>query len=164
MKFSEITSRLNGISTPFFGLSWEPATSDVQVVRGLVAFLEGRRLLYEDHHPPDWPSISGIQRIEHSVEAIRTFLTEVLVKGGICSELAESIRLMRRACMDLLTELERFLAYLTTVAGTSLDEEESQTYANSVESARSHIVFFRHAVKIMAEVAQAHGIESDGAD
>lgn len=159
MRFSEITSRLNGISTPFFGVSWEPATSDVQVVRGLVAFMQGRRLLYEGHHPPDWPSIVGVQRVEHSVETIRIFLTDTLVRGGTGDELAESIGIMRRECMDLLTELERFLSYLSNVAGTSLDEEGSGTYADNVESARSNIVFFRQAlIKILAEVSKAHGV------
>ena len=62
MRFSEIATRLTGISTPIFGVSWTPAQSDVDAVRRTLVFLEDRRVLYaperwcEGEGGPGWGS------------------------------------------------------------------------------------------------------------
>jgi hypothetical protein len=91
-------SRLTGISTPFGGASWEPATADVDVAQRVLAFLEDRRALY---------SPSEMEIAEHVVQSvieIRRFLTEVLGDGGVTQELAGSLRAMRGACRAFLDE------------------------------------------------------------
>lgn len=96
MHFKEIATRLNGFSTPIFGVSWTPPTSDRQVARKVVVFLEDRRVLYE-------PSQAEIpQWCVESVLEIRVFLTDVLAAGGIADELDSALRAIRSACRAFL--------------------------------------------------------------
>lgn len=39
VRFSEIAARVNGLSTPIFGVSWTPPPADVEVARRVVAFV-----------------------------------------------------------------------------------------------------------------------------
>jgi len=159
MKLSEIASRLNGISTPFLGISWTPATSDVQVVRGLIMFLEGRRLLYNSHPGPRF-SVESIRRVERSVSEIRSFLTDLLVKGGTGSELTESLRLLRQASMDCLSAMERWLDFLDANWQVQYQRARTLVHDPNVEDFRAHMLLFRETVnKIMGEVADAHGMQ-----
>lgn len=160
MKFSEVASRLNGISTPFFGVSWTPATSDVEVVRGVILFMEGRRILYECHHTADWPFKSGIERMEKSVGEIRAFLTESLVKGGISAELAESLKIMRQATMDCLDGLERWLEFFDIWVDRPFDMARVAAQGAAVDDLKATVALFRLTMnKVMEEVAEAHRLE-----
>lgn len=59
MRFTEIAARLTGISTPIFGVSWNPPEAERTVARRIVTSLEDRRVLYADselevpHHRVD---------------------------------------------------------------------------------------------------------------
>ncbi len=100
MKFPEIPARMTGFSTPVFGISWEPATSDVRVARKVLTFLEDRRVLY----------VEGDREIADycvaSVVDIRRFLTDVLGDGGIADDLADHLRAMRTAGRRFLDRLQ----------------------------------------------------------
>ncbi|MEA2274560.1 MAG: hypothetical protein QOI98_3268 [Solirubrobacteraceae bacterium] len=103
MRFSEIASRLTGISTPIFGVSWTPAQSDVEAVRRTLVFLEDRRVLYA----PD-----EVEVPRHCVESalrIREFLTDQLGLGRVSNDVAGSLRAMRAAARKFLdaTDLEQ---------------------------------------------------------
>ena len=50
MRFREIMNRLTGISCPIFGVSWNPAETDISIARRVIIFLEPRRVLYEAFH------------------------------------------------------------------------------------------------------------------
>jgi hypothetical protein len=99
MKFSEIPARMTGFSTPLFGVSWEPATSDVAVARKVLTFLEDRRVLYveEDREIADY--------CVDSVLGIRRFLTGVLGEGGLADDLTDHLRAMRAAGRRFLDRL-----------------------------------------------------------
>jgi len=92
VKFSEITSRLTGVSCPVFGLQWQPPISDVGVARSVIVFLEDRRLLYDP---------SEIEVPEHCIQSaiqIRQYLTDLLVRGGVNKDLEDHLRAIRTAC------------------------------------------------------------------
>jgi hypothetical protein len=99
VRFSEIASRMTGISTPIFGVSWNPPISDVAVARRVIAYLEDRRVLCV-------PAEVEVPRYcVASVIEIRQFLTDQLGAGGIAKELAASLRAMRAACRKFLDDL-----------------------------------------------------------
>lgn len=96
MRFTEIAARLNGISTPFGGVSWVPPVVDVEVARSVIVFLEPRRVLFGtfSNEVPDQCVLSVLD--------IRNELTRVLQQGGIADELAGPVRLMRGYCTRFL--------------------------------------------------------------
>ena len=96
MKFSEIANRLTGISTPFFGASWQPAELEIAGARRMIAFLEDRRVLYE----PGQMEVPS--HCVSSVIEIRHCLSDELGKLESGSELAASLRAMRAACRKFL--------------------------------------------------------------
>ena len=99
MKFTEIASRLTGISSPIFGVSWNPPPADVTVARRVIAFLEDRRVLFADE------SIEVVDHCVRSVFEVRRYLTseiQQLSNGELCS----SLRAMRAACRKFLDAID----------------------------------------------------------
>lgn len=99
MKFSEIASRLTGISCPIFGISWNPAAPEVTVARRVITFLEDRRVLFVD---------SEMEMPEHcaaSVLEIRRYLTSEL-QQLTDSDLCNALRAMRAACRKFLAKMD----------------------------------------------------------
>lgn len=101
MKFREIAARLTGISTPVFGVSWNPADSEVAVARRVITYLEDRRVLYVP---------SEVEIPHHCVESvlqIREFLTHEL--GGLTSDgqLSRSLAAMRAVCRKFLQTVQQ---------------------------------------------------------
>ncbi len=95
MKFKNIIKRLNGISTPVFGVSWNPSKSDKDQAKEIIAFLEDRRVLYN----PSQMEMPG--HCVQSVIEIRHFITQKV--GTVQSaELQESLRAMRASCRKFL--------------------------------------------------------------
>jgi hypothetical protein len=99
VKFREIASRLTGISSPIFGVSWNPPAAEVTVARRVIAFLEDRRVLFADE------SIEILGHCVTSVIELRHYLTseiQQLTDGELCS----SLRAMRAACRKFLEAVD----------------------------------------------------------
>ncbi|MCP3879983.1 MAG: hypothetical protein GY701_16560 [Sulfitobacter sp.] len=97
MRFSEISRRVTGFSTPIFGVSWEPGEAEVTAARRVITFLEDRRVLFEP---------TELEQPEHcvmSVIEIRRFLTELLGSLGDDEDLAPHLVAMRAACRRFVT-------------------------------------------------------------
>jgi hypothetical protein len=99
VKFREVASRLTGISSPIFGVSWNPPAADVTVARRVIAFLEDRRVLFADE------SIEVVDHCVRSVLEIRHYLTSEIQQLGD-GELASSLRAMRAACRKFLEAVD----------------------------------------------------------
>jgi hypothetical protein len=99
VKFSEIASRLTGISTPLGGVSWQSSKPEVSAARRVIAFLEDRRVLYSPEEMED------TSHCVHSVIEIRHFLTDEIGKLDGGSAFSESLRAMRAACRKFLNRV-----------------------------------------------------------
>ena len=97
--FADIAKRVTGISTPVFGVSWNPPEDKRDIVRRLVAFLEDRRALYADYHMEYGPWV------QESVIEMRAELTNVLKTCPDDEDLTGPIRAMRAACRKFLDEM-----------------------------------------------------------
>lgn len=95
----QILNRLTGISTPVFGVSWEPSVSDVDAARRVIVFLEDRRVLYVPY------AVEHAPECIVSVIEIRRFLTEVIGVGGLAEQFEEHLRAMRAAARQFLTDM-----------------------------------------------------------
>ncbi len=118
VRFQDMLQRITGISTPFFGVSWNPSQVDRDVVKHLLAFLEDRRALYYPYEQ-ELPSL-----VEESVHDIRRELSDALGKVERDSVAGEAFTLMRRACREFLDEVEgRATAY-----GLNSFEDEAEYF------------------------------------
>jgi uncharacterized protein DUF6650 len=97
--FRDVARQITGISTPVFGLSWNPPEDKRKIVRRLVAFLEDRRSLYADFHMEYGPWV------ERSVLEMRTEITSTLKTCPEDKTLTEPLRAMRAACRKFLDEM-----------------------------------------------------------
>lgn len=99
MKFRDITSRLTGISTPVFGISWNPPESDLAIARRVLRYLEDRRVLYVPHE------LELPEHCVHSVLEIRHYLTHELgsLQDG---PLSQALSAMRAACRKFLDTVQ----------------------------------------------------------
>jgi hypothetical protein len=96
MKFKDIIKRITGISTPIFGVSWNPEKTERDIARQVITFLEDRRVLY---NPCE---MECPNHCVQSVLQIREFLTSKIAETPEKTELSNSLRAMRAACRKFL--------------------------------------------------------------
>ena len=95
-KFSELASRITGISIPIFGVSWNPPESERKIIRSLLIFLEDRRALYNPN------SLEIGDHVVSSVIEIRENLTDSIQRLPEKSDAIRCLRAMRAACREYL--------------------------------------------------------------
>lgn len=91
---------ITGISTPFFGVSWNPPDDKRRIVRDLVTFMEDRRALFEDYSREYGPWVID------SVSQMRDELTATIRRCGEDPDIEAPVRAMRAACRKYLNEVD----------------------------------------------------------
>lgn len=96
ISFKDVVSRITGISTPIFGVSWDPPEPDKNIVRRVLFKLEDRRALFYPYEleVPTW--------VETSIIEIRRDLSDALGEVDKDSVAGEAFVVMRRACREFL--------------------------------------------------------------
>ena len=98
MRFRSIIKRITGISTPIFGVSWNPEKTERDAAIKVISYLEDRRVLYV-------PSEMEVpQHCVDSVMQIRQFLTSIIGNLPQESELSQSLKATRASCRKFLDE------------------------------------------------------------
>jgi hypothetical protein len=92
LKAKELAQRLTGVQIPIFGISWTAPEPERKVVRGVLAFLEDRRALYNDY------AFEIEREVSESVLEIRRELTTAIKTLPEASPAAPALRAMRAAC------------------------------------------------------------------
>lgn len=119
MKFERIFKNITGLSCPIFGLQWNAPTIEADEAKQIVLFLEDRRVLFNPINMED------IGQCAQSVIGIRAELTKRLQTLPNNSNLAKSLKRMRKACQDFNDKLghPKFLKFDAPVQ-TSMFERE----------------------------------------
>jgi hypothetical protein len=113
MRFKDILLRIRGISTPIFGISWNPPESEREIVRRLITYLEDRRSLI---YPLSRLHSHSPLRICDSILEIRRELTKTMQQLSEDSKAVPHIRAMRAACLQFLDKTEE-LAFTDALWG-----------------------------------------------
>ncbi|WJR67094.1 hypothetical protein QTA58_23430 [Neorhizobium sp. CSC1952] len=98
IRAKEMLKRVTGISTPLFGVSWNPPASDRDAVRKFLAFLEDRRALFN-------PLPAEVE--DHVISSIHMIRAECTTTVGTLSDKAAGavhIRAIGAACRRFLDE------------------------------------------------------------
>ena len=90
--------KVKGVSALGFGASWDISNPDRDAVRGLLTFMEDRRVLYVAQHL----EVHG--DVERSVHEIRKRCTDALTAISEPAPVREHIRAIRAACRRFLEE------------------------------------------------------------
>lgn len=106
LKFKELAQRLTGVQIPIFGVSWTAPESQRKIVRGVLAFLEDRRVLFNPYN------IEIEREVSESALEIRRELTKAIQALPEDSPAAPALRAMRAACREYLDQSHRFPHHL----------------------------------------------------
>jgi hypothetical protein len=97
---TKVARALTGISTPIFGVSWNPPKDRQEIARRFVTFLEDRRALYQPYHMENGSWVTD------SILEIRRELTKTIQDCPQEAQLVEPLRAMRAACRKYLDETD----------------------------------------------------------
>ncbi len=100
ISFKKIAQTITGVSTPVFGVSWNPPEDKRDIVRDVVTFLEDKRALYYEYYREYGPWVND------SVLAMRAELTAALKRCADDQELAGPLRALRAACRKFLDKMD----------------------------------------------------------
>lgn len=94
--------RVTGLSLPWLGVQWERVPGDKEIAQELIIFLENRRLLFTNG------TIGETERhcIESAIQ-IRSYMTTLISRARVGSDLENSLRAMRAACRRFVASIER---------------------------------------------------------
>jgi hypothetical protein len=92
-------------------------------------------MLQEKRNCSGWTDQRGVERLLASASEMRTFITGLLVEGGISAELVESLQILQRASMDCLDSLDRSNDFLSGLGRyTTVDLAEAASIKESLDA------------------------------
>jgi hypothetical protein len=99
VEYKKILKNITGISTPLFGVQWNPPSVDSDVAREIIVFLEDRRVLYgsEDREGADY--------CRQSVEQIRGMLTQKIPLLSGNKDVLKLLKSLRSQCRRFCDEV-----------------------------------------------------------
>ncbi|VVP73491.1 DUF6650 family protein [Pseudomonas fluorescens] len=138
--FQWLRENLNGISTPVFGVSWQPSKSEREVIRKLLIFLEDRRALHIDEsgNPsratahqghPEWLSESVLQ--------IRKETNSALQALEFPPHIASVLMSIQTACRELLDSTPKLTYRADSSLGVSVTN--LRPWQMSIATAVAHL-------------------------
>jgi hypothetical protein len=145
--FGEIAKRLTGLSTPFFGVSWNPPKLDRDVAKRLLGELEDRRILFNASY------LEVPDECVRSVVEIRRLLNDSLSDVKRQSLIGQSIRAMRAACRTFLDRINPLATDHGHMNFHQLPLEERWRFDSALAELR--VVFGAH----LAQLSAAYGID-----
>lgn len=99
MKFERIYKNITGLSCPIFGIQWNAPKIEADEAKNIVLFLEDKRVLFNPANMED------ADHCAQSVIEIRAELTKGLQALPSDSNLAKSLKRMRKACQEFSDKL-----------------------------------------------------------
>lgn len=110
-------SKINGISTPIGGISWDRVQTDMEILHNLMVFLEDRRALYTDYDREE------PRYVDRSIEMIRSEITRLLQMNP-SPKLSDHLEGLRKLCRDFYPSKDHYfrdLARFRELFGNQLD-------------------------------------------
>ena len=155
--FADLVRYITGVSTPVFGISWNPPEPEREKIRKLIIYLEDRRALYNPYN------METMHWVDESVLKIREELTGSLQQLGEESKAAPSLRAMRAACRQYLDKFEllrKLHAYRGSIKKLDIDNMEDIYRNLNFESSLGELraIFGIHIAKLCA----MYGIDLEG--
>jgi hypothetical protein len=101
MHWKQIAARFTGVSSPIFGVSWNPPKPEIEIAQRLLNFLADRRVLFNAYE---------MEVPEHCIQSvlqIRSFLTDLLGELPAKDGLPDMIRSMRASCRRFLDQVQQ---------------------------------------------------------
>jgi hypothetical protein len=158
LKFERIYKNITGLSCPIFGVQWNAPTIEADEAKNIVLYLEDKRVLFNP------VNMEGAGYCAQSVIDIRSELTKGLQALPSDSNLAKSLKRMRKACQDFSDKLghpkfskfdfpvqtsmlERELFKLREKCGVSV-AEIAVAYGLDVDDGLASIIPFNNAENI----------------
>lgn len=143
MKFERIYKNITGLSCPLFGVQWNAPAVEADEAKNIILFLEDKRVLFNPANMED------SSHCAQSVIQIRNELTRVLQTLPSNSNLAKSMKCMRRACQGFSDKLghPKFSQFELPVQASLLERELFKLRAKCGVS--------------VAEMAVAYGVDID---
>ena len=155
MKFERIYKNITGLSTPIFGIQWNAPAIEADEAKNVILFLEDKRVLFNH------TSMEDAGHCALSVIEIRSALTKHLQALSAESNLAKSLKRIRRACQEFndkvghpkflnldrpvqTSMLEREIHKLREKCGLSI-AEIAVSYGLDVDDGLASIIPFNHA-------------------
>jgi hypothetical protein len=150
--------RISGVSTPFGGVSLQPATSEGEIASRVISFLGDRRALHQYYTPIPENALIGTvddRRCIDSVREIREHLTARITELPRESPLSKSLQELRAACRDFQTICEAKEVY-DRLFPPSFMGEASMKFRNALATLRFV------ASRCILEVASNYSIAIEG--